>query len=106
MENFRFELDDVKILVGLKTDKGRQRYVFALAVYLGALDFITNVIKFIFITLPTVILFPIWGLAFDLYRLVMRRKLRDLQLDSEFSFGNITLEKVDTDGEQTEDKGN
>lgn len=97
MEEMQYEEIDVKIVLSIKNPRNKARYVYVLVTYNLVINFFTKLFQFIFIFLPAVILFPIWGLTFDIYRKIMAVKLKDFY---------IAPQEDVTDGEQGEDKGN
>lgn len=95
MDEVQYDELDIKIVLSIKEPKNKARYVYILITYNLVINFFTKLFQFIFIFLPSVILFPIWGLAFDIYRKIMAEKLKDFYIDTK---------KEDTNGEQSEDK--
>jgi len=97
-EEYQYDEVDIKIVLNIKDSKNKARYVYALILYNNAVNFISKLAQFIFVFLPTLILFPIWGLAFDIYRQIMKYKLRNYSIEIK-TVGRIT-EEGSADGEQ------
>lgn len=77
-ENLGLDELDVNIVQKLEkegNEKGFTRYISMVMLYNTVSESYKNIFKFIFITLPIFITYPIWKLIFDVYRSVMERRL-------------------------------
>lgn len=74
------DLDDLDINIIKSFNNNEEsvtKYVTTLMIYNSVKNTYNGLLRFIFITIPIFITFPIWRIAFDIYRSIKEQKLRD-----------------------------